>query len=73
MSMLLSPRGGGDNDAIIIVDKAPYPDKGEAGTAWVEAMGEDGEGGASLVLTMMMTPATKGGTRTRTQMPMPLL
>ncbi len=37
--------GGGDNDAIVIVDKALYPDEGEAGMAGVEATGEDREGG----------------------------
>jgi hypothetical protein len=67
------PQGGGDDDAILIIDKAPYPDKGEAGMGGVEATGEDGEGGASLVPTRMMTTATKGGTRMRTQMSMPLL
>jgi hypothetical protein len=56
----LSERGGGD-DAIVIVDKAPYPDEGEAGTVGAEATGEDREGGASLAPTTMMTTATKGG------------
>ncbi len=51
---------GGNNDAFIIIDKAPYPDKGEAGTAGAEATGENGEGGALLVPTMSMTMATKG-------------
>jgi hypothetical protein len=37
-----------------------YPNEGEAGTAGAEAMGEDGEGGALLVPTTMMTTATKG-------------
>ncbi len=47
--MLPFTQGGGDNDAIVIVDKAPYPDKGEARTAGAEATGEAGEGGASVV------------------------
>jgi hypothetical protein len=71
--MLLSPQGGGDDDSIVIVDKALYPNKGEAGTAGPEAMGEDGEGGALLVLTTMMTTATKGGDKERIRMPVPLL
>jgi hypothetical protein len=58
--MLLSPQGGGGNDAIVIVDKAPYPNKGEAGMAGAEATREDEEGGALLVPTMMMTTATMG-------------
>jgi hypothetical protein len=45
----LPARGWGDNDAIVIVDKVPYPNEGEAGTAGVETTGEDGEGGASVV------------------------
>jgi hypothetical protein len=50
--MLPSLQGGGNNDVIVVVVDAPYPDKGEAGMAVAEATGEDGEGGASDVPTI---------------------
>jgi hypothetical protein len=56
----LPTRGGGGDDAIVIVDKAPYPDEGEAGMAAAEATGEDGKGGASVMPTTTMTTAIKG-------------
>jgi hypothetical protein len=67
------PARGGDNDAIVIVDKALYPDKGEARMAGSEATGEDGEWGASLMPTTMMTTATKGGDKDEDTDAMPSL
>jgi hypothetical protein len=61
----LPARGEGDNDATVIADKAPYPNKGVAGTAGVEATGEDSEAGESIVLTTTMITATKGGDEDR--------
>ncbi len=59
----LPTRGGGDNDVIVVVVDAPYPNKGEAGMVAVEAPGEDGEGGASVMpttSTMDASVASKG-------------
>ncbi len=44
-----------DDDAGVVIDKAPYPDNGEAGSAAAEATGEDGEGGALVMPTTTMT------------------
>jgi hypothetical protein len=59
--MLPSPRGGGGNDVIVVVIDAPYPDKGEAGMVAAEATGEDGEGGASVVMTTSTMDAFVAG------------
>jgi hypothetical protein len=70
MSTVLSLRGGGGDDAAVKVnvDKAPYPNKGKDGTEGVEATGEDSKVGESVVLTMTMVTATKGGTMTTTRL-----
>ncbi len=67
-----------EDDAIVVIDEAPYPIDGEARLAAAEAMGEDREGGASVVPPTTMTteameedgdggapvmPTTKGGGR----------
>jgi hypothetical protein len=41
-------RGVVDDDAVVVIDKAPYPKDGEAELAVAEATGEDGEGGHRL-------------------------
>jgi hypothetical protein len=57
----LPARGGGDNDVIVVVVDAPYPNKGEAGMVAAEATGEDGEGGISVVPTMSTMDASIAG------------
>jgi hypothetical protein len=57
----LPMRGGRDYDAIVIVDKAPYPYKGEAGTAGAEATGEDREGGGIARANNDDDHSNKGG------------
>ncbi len=53
-------RGVVDDDAVVVIDKAPYPDDGEAGSAVAEATGEDGKGWASVVPMTMMTMEATG-------------
>jgi hypothetical protein len=53
-------RGVVDDDAPVVIDKAPYPNNGEARSAAVEATGEDGEGGASVVPSTTVTPEATG-------------
>ncbi len=64
-------RGVVDDDAVVVIDKAPYPDDGEAGSAAAEATGEDGEGGALVVPTMTMTTEATGEDREGEALVMP--
>ncbi len=61
MRALPSPQGeGGEDDVVVVVIDAQYPNKGEAGIVVAEATGEDGEGGALVVLTRTMDASAAG-------------